>query len=635
MAEYLLDFFSHYYTWGYIGFIIGSSLAAYNMTRNGYSLPAAIAIITAGIYGGLVGSRTLFLVQYDPHFLLSDPIQTIVFWQGGLSWLGGPIGAMIVYYVVFKALRHDPWRGMGPIAPGLALAHAIARTGCLIRGCCYGTPTNLPWAIYSDVLDTHVHPTQLYSMLAEGVVAVVLQLLHRKESRRAYLYPLYILLLSAHRFLLENLRGDPSGPAIIRGLRFYQSVTVIWFALGLVLLLLLWKGKKLVPAAAAVVAVLAGSLFFFRPSATLGPAPAVVHHKTCLVATREMFQPALADWIDWRRSQGWKISLMAWPDAPTFSQIREWTASSATPDTVAFLLVGDCADESAGQPPWHMPTAFASEGFPTDSAYADLDSDGLPEFAVGRMPVRDAKQLRKLVRKTKVYESGTTRASECPKGLLWVGVPEMESTLSEARDHMVNLLPADIDWKIVSADEPKEEPFLFLESAARHYDLAVVVSEGYVDRVVTAGPAPWVSLTAANLSQLSSTEPKGVLCLIACETGLFSSPGTSFAEQWLLHPGGPVGVIASGAKLHRSVNYLLARRMAALLVRPELPKTAGEFMLGWQKSVLEEVDLSNYNDSLTFSLSQRMPDPHRLRAEAASYVYLGDPLVAFLNNGQI
>ena len=32
-------------------------------------------------------------------------------------------------------------------APGIALGHVIGRFGCLLAGCCYGLPTELPWSI--------------------------------------------------------------------------------------------------------------------------------------------------------------------------------------------------------------------------------------------------------------------------------------------------------------------------------------------------------------------------------------------------------------------------------------------------------------------------------------------------------
>ena len=62
-------------------------------------------------------------------------------------------------------------------APGIALGHVVGRLGCLFAGCCFGKPTNVPWAItFTDPfaranvgtpLGVPLHPTQLYEAGAE------------------------------------------------------------------------------------------------------------------------------------------------------------------------------------------------------------------------------------------------------------------------------------------------------------------------------------------------------------------------------------------------------------------------------------------------------------------------------------
>ena len=54
----------------------------------------------------------------------------------------------------------------------------LTRFGCLMNGCCYGRPTNLPWAIHFPVghetYPNGVHPTELYeSFLGLGLYAAL------------------------------------------------------------------------------------------------------------------------------------------------------------------------------------------------------------------------------------------------------------------------------------------------------------------------------------------------------------------------------------------------------------------------------------------------------------------------------
>ena len=99
-------------------------------------------------------------------------------------------------------------------APGIALGHVVGRFGCFFAGCCWGKPTDVPWAItftnpyaaanVGTPLNVPLHPTQLYEAGAE---ALILGLLLATE-RRGRNYPgrtfwLYMLLYAISRFIIE------------------------------------------------------------------------------------------------------------------------------------------------------------------------------------------------------------------------------------------------------------------------------------------------------------------------------------------------------------------------------------------------------------------------------------------------
>ena len=52
--------------------------------------------------------------------------------------------------VLYARIKKLPvWSMADILAPSIALGHAFGRVGCLMTGCCYGYPTQLPWAITS------------------------------------------------------------------------------------------------------------------------------------------------------------------------------------------------------------------------------------------------------------------------------------------------------------------------------------------------------------------------------------------------------------------------------------------------------------------------------------------------------
>ena len=114
------------------------------------------------------------------------------------------------------------WTTADLFAPGIALGHVVGRLGCLLAGCCYGTPTTLPWAItftnplaaanVGTPLGVPLHPTQLYDAGAELLILIVLLVTERRGRPFAgRTFWLYMLLYAISRFVVEFYRGDDRG----------------------------------------------------------------------------------------------------------------------------------------------------------------------------------------------------------------------------------------------------------------------------------------------------------------------------------------------------------------------------------------------------------------------------------------
>ncbi len=98
------------------------------------------------LFGGVIGARIFFVVHYFDRFRES-PIEVLYLWHGGLELLGGVISAIciIFFYLVYHKLPIR--RYLDVLAIGLMLTLVFGRIGCLLNGCCFGKPTDLPWGI--------------------------------------------------------------------------------------------------------------------------------------------------------------------------------------------------------------------------------------------------------------------------------------------------------------------------------------------------------------------------------------------------------------------------------------------------------------------------------------------------------
>jgi len=214
-----------YYAWGALGFFLGGvfSLTLLERFTEGNTKRIVLALVV-GVYAGLFGARLLYVLESDWQLIFHSPSQALAFWNGGLAWQGGFLAGFPALLVAFRLQGLRSFEHAGACVPGMALAHAFGRMGCLQLGCCHGRPSGVPWAIYSEHMGAFVHPTQIYSMIWEFLFAFVAYRIWRIPRYRMFLVPFYGASLGLQSLVVEAFKGTPDGPGLLPGLRFYQSV---------------------------------------------------------------------------------------------------------------------------------------------------------------------------------------------------------------------------------------------------------------------------------------------------------------------------------------------------------------------------------------------------------------------------
>jgi phosphatidylglycerol:prolipoprotein diacylglycerol transferase len=115
---------------------------------------------------------------------------------------------------LFTMRRRIPDKGsIGDYAvPGLLLGICIGRIGCFLAGCCYGSPTTLPWAVHfpSDHPSggVGIHPVQLYDSAFGLVGLVACALLWKRRRFGGEAFAALIVGYAAWRFTTEFVRAD-------------------------------------------------------------------------------------------------------------------------------------------------------------------------------------------------------------------------------------------------------------------------------------------------------------------------------------------------------------------------------------------------------------------------------------------
>ncbi len=192
---------------------------------------------------GFLGGRTLFVLTRLDHFL-QNPLDIVKVWEGGLVFFGGLIASTI--YAIYFFFKHklSPWKMVDVLMPGVTLAHAFGRLGCLGAGCCYGRPTDVPWAIKlnSELVDiglrgVPLHPTQLYESTSLFILFGGLMYLSKNKRFDGQVGLTYFMLYPIVRSIIEIYRGDTIRGFLIEDvLSTSQAISIVVFIVAAVVL---------------------------------------------------------------------------------------------------------------------------------------------------------------------------------------------------------------------------------------------------------------------------------------------------------------------------------------------------------------------------------------------------------------
>jgi phosphatidylglycerol:prolipoprotein diacylglycerol transferase len=121
----------------FVAFVVCTWLAGWLAEREGIAREHVQDLAIYLFVGGVLGSRIVFMIQYD------QPLSRFLFiWEGGLVFYGGLLGGavayVVAYYTIIKKHNISTLKLADVIAPCAALGLCLGRVGCLLNGCCYG-----------------------------------------------------------------------------------------------------------------------------------------------------------------------------------------------------------------------------------------------------------------------------------------------------------------------------------------------------------------------------------------------------------------------------------------------------------------------------------------------------------------
>jgi len=230
------------------GFFSGILLAARWAKQDGLDQQRILDLCFYIAISALVGGRLLYIIV-EYRYFLANPVEVLKFWKGGLVFYGGLIGAVAMAWFYMVKHQLPIWRVADVLAPCIAIGQAVGRWGCFFAGCCYGAPTDVPWAItFTDPkslapLNIALHPTQIYLSLNALIIFGILVWLRKHKKFEGQVFWMYGILYSIGRFIIEFYRNDDRGQAISGVLSTSQFIGFFVLAFSVYMLVKLSRQK--------------------------------------------------------------------------------------------------------------------------------------------------------------------------------------------------------------------------------------------------------------------------------------------------------------------------------------------------------------------------------------------------------
>ena len=198
-----------------IGWWLGKKLLIFRFKNSNYQFNLNIFddLITYLIISIIIGGRVGYIIFYNLDYYLTNPLEMIKIWEGGMSFHGALAGIIIGTYSFTKKKEIKFLYMLDIIACVAPIGIFFGRIANFINGELIGKVTNVSWSVIFPAIDMLPrHPSQLYEAFLEGIVLLVILnfLILKKNYKTGMCSYLFLILYGIFRIISEFFREPDS-----------------------------------------------------------------------------------------------------------------------------------------------------------------------------------------------------------------------------------------------------------------------------------------------------------------------------------------------------------------------------------------------------------------------------------------
>jgi len=194
-------------------------------------------LISYLIIGIILGGRLGYVIFYNLEYFLSNPIEILMIWHGGMSFHGGLLGVLASTIIYAKKHNVNKFIFLDLIAGSAPIGIFLGRIANFLNSELYGRETNILWSVIFTRIDNITrHPSQIYEALLEGVILFFILFFFIKKNyllKPGLISSLFLIFYSLFRFLVEFFRvPDEQIGFIYLNLTIGQIISLIFLSFG-------------------------------------------------------------------------------------------------------------------------------------------------------------------------------------------------------------------------------------------------------------------------------------------------------------------------------------------------------------------------------------------------------------------
>lgn len=196
-----------------LSFIVGFKIMEKIFQKENRPMDDLNDLIWYMILGTVIGARLGHCLFYNPEYYLSNPLEILKVWTGGLASHGAAVGILTSIYFYSKKKKNQSFLWvMDRVVITVALAAVFIRTGNLFNSEIVGYPTDLPWGfIFTSLDNIPRHPAQLYEALFYLLSFVIISYQYIKfdgKFKDGFLFGIFLILIFGFRIIVEYFKEN-------------------------------------------------------------------------------------------------------------------------------------------------------------------------------------------------------------------------------------------------------------------------------------------------------------------------------------------------------------------------------------------------------------------------------------------